>query len=251
MTYLERRVRAWWRRNGATAADLLLAAEHDFSPLVERSQKFDGDLMADLRKAGGDRFAQMGALAYRQSIGAHKMAADADGKLLFFPKENFSNGCIDTVDVFYPSSPLFLLLNPKLLAGSLEPVFEYASMPRWGFNFAPHDLGRYPRADGQVYGGGEKTEENQMPVEESSNMIILTAALAKAGGDASLAQRYWGPLTKWARYLKTRAGSRISSRPSTVCIGATRESFLGRSGLFLMLLKILNDSVQLCRFAVC
>jgi hypothetical protein len=124
--------------------------------------------------------------------------------LLFFPKENFSNGCIDTVDVFYPSSPLFLLLNPKLLAGSLEPVFEYASMPRWEFNFAPHDLGRYPRADGQVYGGGEKTEENQMPVEESSNMIILTAALAKAGGDASLARRYWGTLTKWARYLQEK-----------------------------------------------
>jgi len=203
-TYLQRRVRAWWRRNGATAADLLVAAEHDFSSLAERSIKFDADLMADLRKVGGDRFSQMTALAYRQSIGAHKMAADSDGKLLFFPKENFSNGCVDTVDVFYPSSPLFLLLNPKLLAGSVEPVLEYASMPRWGFDFAPHDLGRYPRADGQVYGGGEKTEENQMPVEESSNMLILTAAIAKAQGDASLAQRYWPTLAKWAAYLKEK-----------------------------------------------
>jgi hypothetical protein len=174
---------------------------------VDRSQKFDADLMADLRKAGGDRFAQMAALAYRQSIGAHKIAADADGKLLFFPKENFSNGCIDTVDVFYPSSPLYLLLNPKLLTSSVEPVLEYASMPRWKFDFAPHDLGRYPHADGQVYGGGEKTEENQMPVEESSNMIILTAAIAKASGDTSLtslAQRYWPTLAKWANYLKEK-----------------------------------------------
>jgi hypothetical protein len=203
-TYLQRRVRAWWRRNGATAADLLIAAEHDFSSLVDRSQKFDSDLMADLRKAGGDRFAQMAALAYRQSIGAHKIVADADGKLLFFPKENLSNGCIDTVDVFYPSSPLYLLLNPKLLTGSVEPVLEYASMPRWRFDFAPHDLGRYPHADGQVYGGGEKTEENQMPVEESSNMIILTAAIAKATGDTSLAQRYWPTLTKWANYLREK-----------------------------------------------
>jgi hypothetical protein len=200
-TYLQRRVRAWWRRNGASAADLLIAAEHDYSSLAERSAKFDTDLMSDLRKAGGEHFAQMAALAYRQSIGAHKMTADADGTLLFFPKENLSNGCIDTVDVFYPSAPLYLLLNPKLLAGSVEPVLEYASMPRWKFDFAPHDLGRYPRADGQVYGGGEKNEENQMPVEESSNMILLTAAIAKAG-DTSLAQRYWPALEKWARYLK-------------------------------------------------
>ncbi len=204
LTYLERRVRPYWRRNGATAADLLLSAEHDFTSLLQRSEAFDRDLMADLRKAGGEHFAQMTALSYRQSIAAHKLAVDADGTLLFFPKENFSNGCIDTVDVFYPSAPLFLLLNPKLLAGSVEPVMAYASMPRWRFDFAPHDLGRYPKANGQVYGGGEKTEENQMPVEESSNMIILTAAMARAEGNTTLAQRYWPALTKWAAYLKDK-----------------------------------------------
>ena len=205
MTFLERRVRAWWRRNGATAADLLTSGEHDYASLVTRSAKFDDELMADMRKVGGEKFAQMTALSYRQSIAAHKIAADADGTLLFFPKENFSNGCIDTVDVFYPSSPLYLLLNPKLLAGSVEPVLQYASMPsRWRFDFAPHDLGRYPHADGQVYGGGERTEENQMPVEESSNMIILVAAMAKANGDTALAQRYWPALAKWAAYLKQK-----------------------------------------------
>jgi hypothetical protein len=204
LTFLERRVRAYWRRNGATATDLLTAAEHDFPSLLERSETFDHDLMQDLRKAGGEHFAQMTALSYRQSIAAHKLAVDADGTLLFFPKENFSNGCIDTVDVFYPSSPLYLLLNPKLLQGSVEPVMEYASMPRWRFDFAPHDLGRYPHANGQVYGGGEKTEENQMPVEESSNMIILAAAIAHAEGNAALAQRYWPAITKWAAYLKDK-----------------------------------------------
>lgn len=204
LTYLECRVRAWWRRNGATAADLLTAAEHDYTSVAERAEKFDRDLMADLRSTGGEKFAQMTALSYRQSIAAHKLAVDADGKLLFFPKENFSNGCIDTVDVFYPSAPLFALLNPKLLQGSVEPVMEYASMPRWRFDFAPHDLGRYPRADGQVYGGGEKTEENQMPVEESSNMILLAAAIARAEGDTTLSRRYWPALTKWAAYLKDK-----------------------------------------------
>ncbi|MES1261119.1 MAG: DUF4965 domain-containing protein [Acidobacteriota bacterium] len=204
LTFLERRVRPYWRRNGATAADLLTSAERDFPSLLRRSEAFDRDLMNDLRKAGGEHFAQMTALSYRQSIAAHKLAVDADGTLLFFPKENFSNGCIDTVDVFYPSAPLYLLLNPKLLEGSVEPVMNYASMPRWRFDFAPHDLGRYPHANGQVYGGGEKTEENQMPVEESSNMIILAAALAHAEGNTVLAQRYWPALTKWAAYLKDK-----------------------------------------------
>jgi hypothetical protein len=204
LTFLERRVRPYWRRNGATAADLLQAAEHDFPSLTERSEAFDRDLMRDLRQAGGEHFARMTALAYRHSVAAHKLAVDADGTLLFFPKENLSNGCVDTVDVFYPSSPLYLLLNPKLLQGSVEPVMEYASMPRWRFDFAPHDLGRYPHANGQVYGGGEKTEENQMPVEESSNMIILTAAIAHAEGSAALAQRYWPALGKWAAYLKEK-----------------------------------------------
>jgi len=204
LTYLERRVRAYWRRNGATAADLLTAAERDYSSLRDRAAKFDTDLMADLRKTGGEHYATMAALAYRQAFAAHKLAVDEDGSLLFFPKENFSNGCIDTVDVFYPSSPLFLLLNPKLLEGSVAPMMQYAALPRWRFDFAPHDLGRYPHANGQVYGGGERTEENQMPVEESSNLIILTAAIARAEGSAALADRYWPLLERWAGYLKAK-----------------------------------------------
>jgi hypothetical protein len=204
LTFLERRVRPYWRRDGATAADLLTKGERDFPSLTRRAEDFDRALMADLRKAGGERFARMAALAYRQSIAAHKLAVDADGTPLFFPKENSSNGCIDTVDVFYPSSPLYLLLNPKLLEASVAPVLEYAELPRWHFPFAPHDLGRYPHANGQVYGGREKTEENQMPVEESSNMLILVAAIAKTEGNADLAQRHWALLTKWAGYLREK-----------------------------------------------
>jgi hypothetical protein len=204
LTFLERRVRPYWRRDGATAADLLTAGERDFTSLARRAETFDRDLMADLRKAGGEHFARMSALAYRQSIAAHKLAVDADGSLLFFSKENFSNGCIDTVDVFYPSSPLFALMNPKLLEGSVVPILQYASMPRWNFPFAPHDLGRYPHANGQVYGGREKTEENQMPVEESSNMLILVAAIEKAENSTVIAERYWPLLTKWAAYLKDK-----------------------------------------------
>jgi hypothetical protein len=203
--YLNRRLRPYWRRNGDGVAELLSWALRDYEKLQERCARFDMTLMADLKAAGGEEYARLCSLAYRQAIAAHKVVADSDGTPLFFSKENFSNGSIDTVDVTYPSSPFFLLFNPTLLEAQLRPIMEYASLPRWPFPFAPHDLGRYPLANGQQYGGGEKTEENQMPVEESGNMLLMVAALAEArSGDAAFAKQYWPVLTKWAEYLNEK-----------------------------------------------
>ncbi len=184
--------------------DLLPTAASEYATLAERCRRFDEELTADLVRAGGPRYAQIAILAYRQAFAAHKLVADIDGTPLFFSKENFSNGCIGTVDVTYPSAPQFLLLNPTLAKGLLTFIFQYAALPRWRFPFAPHDIGQYPLANGQVYGGGERTEENQMPVEESGNMIILTAAVAQAEGNAEFARRHWPLLTRWAEYLRDK-----------------------------------------------
>ena len=202
--YLNRRLRSYWRRNGVTTAEMLQKAEAEESSLRTKAEAFDKELVSDLDHEGGSHYAQLATLAYRQTIAAHKLVADVDGTPMLFSKENFSNGCIDTVDVTYPSAPFFLLMNPKLLQAQLEPMFAYASLARWRWPFAPHDLGTYPLANGQVYGGGERTEEDQMPVEESGNLIILTNALAHAENSGAFAEKYWPLLTKWAEYLKEK-----------------------------------------------
>jgi len=202
--YLGRKLRPYWQRNGMSAAEMLEKAEAEYGSLEKRGTAFDKELQADLEKNGGPDYARIAILSYRQTFAAHGFAADFDGTPLMFEKENFSNGCIGTVDVMYPSGPFFLFFNPVLLEAQIKPVMEYAALPRWRFPFAPHDLGTYPLANGQVYGGGERTEENQMPVEESGNMLILVAAMEQELGNWDFARQYWPQFEKWAAYLRDK-----------------------------------------------
>ncbi len=202
--YMKKNLRPYWRRNGWEAADLLQASAKEYSSLRKRCSDFDQELMSDLSQAGGENYAALCALAYRQCFAAGKFVADDNGQPLQFSKENHSNGCIGTSDVFYPMAPQFLLLGPTLAKSFLVPFMNYAASERWKFPFAPHDLGQYPHANGQRYGGGERTEENQMPVEESGNLLILMAAIAQMEGNADFAGLYWTQLQQWADYLQSK-----------------------------------------------
>jgi hypothetical protein len=202
--YLQRKLRPYWQRNGEPVSAMLQQAATDYGTLEARGQQYDRELTADLTRAGGEGYAQLAVVAYRQTLGAHALVADLNGAPMLFAKENFSNGDIATVDVLYPSAPFFLFFNPALLEGQVRPVLEYAALPRWKFPFAPHDLGRFPLANGQEYGGGERTEDDQMPVEESGNLLILGAALGQAEGDWHVAREFWPQFTKWAEYVRAK-----------------------------------------------
>jgi hypothetical protein len=193
--YFNQNLKPWWKADGKETIETELAkANTQYAPVMKKCDAFNKSMFSDAVKVGGKNYADLCALAYRQSIAAHQLLKSPQGDILFLSKENFSNGSINTVDVTYPSAPLYLIYNPKLLEGMLNGIFYYCQTPAWGHNFAAHDLGTYPIANGQTYG------EN-MPVEESGNMIILTDAIVKAEGNASFAKKYWKTLTKWAAYL--------------------------------------------------
>jgi len=193
--YFSQNLMPWWKAGGKITIDQeLKAAAGNYTSVMQQCDAFNKSMYAAALKAGGKHYADLCVLAYRQSISAHQLLKSPQGDILFLSKENFSNGSINTVDVTYPSAPLYLFYNPHLLEGMLNGIFHYCESPAWKNNFAAHDLGTYPLANGQTYG------EN-MPVEESGNMIILTDAIAKAEGNADFAKKHWKTLTIWAAYL--------------------------------------------------
>jgi hypothetical protein len=214
--------RGYWARNGKTILQVIGEGIRDYPSVRERCRTFDRELAAKAEAAGGTAYVSILNLAYRQTIAAHKLITGPEGEAVFVSKECFSNGCAATVDVSYPSVPLFLLYNPELVKGMLRPILHFARQPAWTFNFAPHDAGRYPHLSGQVYGlaqeGMKNTEvyppyyafpanaalynlHSQMPVEECGNMLIMLAAVARAEGNADFARPQMDLAKQWVRYL--------------------------------------------------
>lgn len=201
--YFGKNLRSYWNREGAKITDEIAKAHADYKRVLARCAAFSDKLFLDAVRAGGEKYAELLELAYRQTIAAHKLVLDENGNILFISKECYSNGCAATVDVSYPSIPLFLLYNPELVKGMMRPIYRELEHPLWKYDFAPHDAGCYPLLNGQVYGlkNGELLYDKQMPVEECGNMLIMEAAVAIAEKDVSFAASHMDVLEQWVKYL--------------------------------------------------
>jgi hypothetical protein len=196
--YFGENLRPYWNRTGKEdIVSQFRKANSEYAKIVTACNRFDAELMQKATAAGGKEYAELCALVYRQALAAHKLVQAPNGDLLFLSKENFSNGSIGTVDITYPSAPLFLLYNVELCKGLLNHIFYYSESGKWKKPFAAHDVGTYPIANGQTYGG-------DMPVEESGNVLILAAAIADREGNAKYAEKHWDVLTTWVNYLSEK-----------------------------------------------
>ncbi len=221
INYFGRICKAWHARHGETTAEAVLRFHRNHDALLHDCDILDASVTEEARKIGGEDYAAIAAAAWRHTFAAHKLIATPEGDMAFLSKENDSNGCIGTVDVSYPSVPLFLRFCPELVNALCRPVLEFACMPVWEFDFAPHDVGRYPYATGQVYAYKGRNKANityppfymypagtdsydftrQMPVEECGNMLIMMYAAVYFGASDELITRYSDLAEKWVRYL--------------------------------------------------
>jgi len=193
--YFHNRYKGYWAHGGTvTIFDAFRKMRDSYGSIMSRCRAFDKMIYDDAMASGGKEYAEILSGSYRHVMAAHKLFKDKDGNLLFFSKENNSNGCVNTVDLTYPSAPLFLCYNRELQKGMMTSIFDYSKSGRWTKPFAAHDIGQYPLANKQVYGG-------DMPLEESGNMLTLAAQICMMDGNTSFVDPYWDILQIWTDYL--------------------------------------------------
>ncbi len=192
--YMKKNYKAYYARNGKTIFQAFEELRDQYADIMARCRQLDKRIYDDALAAGNVKYAEILAGNYRLVMAAHKLFQDDEGHMLYFSKENKSNGCVNTVDLTYPECPLYLLYNPELQKGMILSILEYAlSDARQGKNCAAHDLGQYPLANGQVYG-------DSMPLEESANIILLANAICRITGDGEWLKPYRNVLKTWATY---------------------------------------------------
>ena len=209
VSYQGKHIPPLWRSYWPDWTQMMASFYADAGTERARADRMDRRVMSDATKAGGAKYAALCALALRQAFGATEMVGTADNPWMFM-KEISSDGNISTVDIVYPAFPAFLYADPRLVRMQLAPLFDYSESGHWPQPFAPHDIGAsYPNADGHNDGGGEN-----MPVEESANMLIMAAAYMRyvpKAEAAPYARAHYRVLKQWADYLLTVPAGGTSS----------------------------------------
>ena len=203
--YFSHDLDAYWKSITPSIESAISEALDEVESCRKKCDELSNELYKKAVSCGGEKYADLISLAYRQFLAAHKLALDEKGELIYVSKECFSGGHSCTVDVTYPASPFMLLYNTELLKATLRPIFRFAASDRWKYDFAPHDAGSYPILGTQRYGlreGGVLLLEMQMPVEECGNILILMKNIILFEKNTDFVAPHMETLSTWVKYLE-------------------------------------------------
>ncbi|KAI4160954.1 MAG: hypothetical protein L6R39_000160, partial [Caloplaca ligustica] len=201
----------------ATYKDSISAVNHfldDYADAESESSAMDSNIDNKAASTAGANYSDIVTLSVRQAYGAADLTIPADtldtSDLMLFLKEISSDGNVNTVDVIYPTFPIFYVMDPEYIRLVLEPVVRYLETGRWPNSWTIHDIGSsYPNATGHDDGKAE-----QMPVEESGNLLILAYAYSRASNSTTWINSHRSLFQGYADYLVTN-GLNMASQLST------------------------------------
>lgn len=168
----------------------------DYSNAISSSADLDTTISEDSLAVAGPDYLTITSLAARQAFGGFEFAGTDTNPYLFM-KEISSDGNVQTVDVLFPAHPILLYLNPNLINLVLKPLFENQESGHYPNKYSMHDLGSsFPNATGHPNGNDE-----QMPLEECGNMLIMTLAYYSRSADLDFLNDHYPILKQWTQYL--------------------------------------------------
>lgn len=170
---------AYWTTLYGDITDAFAAYATSYNRIMQRVRDFDRTVMDEAEQAGGVQYAELCALAYRQTVAGTKLAVNNDGRLLMYNIDNSVTGQISSADICYGAAPLFLAYNPVLAVAMVAAVRDYMEVTHFKSEYGnpPHHLGAYPMIGAYGLDNGADT---------SASLVLVAAAAAKASGDAGL-----------------------------------------------------------------
>jgi hypothetical protein len=189
--------RATYKETPAAVAYFL----EDYDDANAESTKLDDLVQSTGTSSYGSNYSDILALSVRQTYGGIEITIPNESldtsDTRAFIKEISSDGNINTVDVIYATFPIFYILSPEYLKLLLSPIFDYMATSAYTKDYAVHEIGaNYPNAT------GHPTDGEEMPIEESGNVILLAYAYQKATGNTDFATTYASQLKTYATYLQ-------------------------------------------------
>eukprot|EP00117_Sycon_ciliatum_P012048 scpid40091/ scgid5004/ len=194
----------YWRYTfNSSPTSMIHQAMMDYESVLGKCKAFDEDVVRESLRVGGMEYAFLTSLTYRQVLGAMKIVYHPVLKEPWaFMMEMSTDGDVSTIDVIFPASSQLLYFSPELLTRTLLPLLAYSNNEtnvKYNLNWAPHHLGTWPICD------LTPERQEQMPMEESANMLLMLNAIAQRDTAnfklLDYIKPYFGVLETWANFI--------------------------------------------------